>query len=151
MRTVAIPLHGRDGEIRAWALIDESDYDEVAAHSWHLLSSGYAARSIWGEGRNEEIVLMQRSLLGLGRGDKRRAHHRNEDRLDNRRSNLQIVTTSEHSRLHSQFTGVTFFKRTGRWMARTRKREGRYVHLGYFATRDEALRAVAKAEGALCH
>ena len=48
-----IPLRGRDGSIRAYALVDPSDHDRlVEAGSWHLMGSGYAERSARCDGRS---------------------------------------------------------------------------------------------------
>lgn len=64
--------------------------------------------------------------------------HINHDRLDNRLENLRLVTPSENR--HNQtmrtdntsgLTGVSWYKRRGKWLARLRV-NGKGRHLGYF-------------------
>src|SRR4051812_35355099 len=99
-----IPLCRRDGTIRAWAVVDDVDYDEVAAHRWHLSASGYAVRNVrTAEGRFRTVA-MARWLCRLDAGDGRHVDHRNRDRLDNRRCNLRVVTPA-HNRANRKFTG----------------------------------------------
>ena len=70
--------------------------------------------------------------------------HINGTRSDNRWINLREATQSQNlanagRRIDntSGFKGVTWVKQTRRWMAQTTK-AGRHIHLGYFATAEEA-------------
>lgn len=40
-----IPLTGRGGVIRGYAIVDDEDYGSVSLFRWHL-SGGYATRSV---------------------------------------------------------------------------------------------------------
>lgn len=70
--------------------------------------------------------------------------HKDQDKTNNRWANLRPATRSQNmgncgarSNSQSGIRGVRLFKRTGRWVASIRV-SGNDVHLGYFATADEA-------------
>ena len=77
--------------------------------------------------------------------------HLNGDRHDNRAVNLRECNSTINGqnmglspRNSSGTTGVSFFKRDRRWMAYIRA-NGKRVHLGSFATKDEAVIAREEA------
>lgn len=89
-----IPLRRRDGTVRAYALIDTDDEELVlSVGSWSFGASGYATCTIYPAHRD---LRLHRLLLGLDFGDPRQGDHINRDKLDNRRSNLRIVTQREN-------------------------------------------------------
>lgn len=49
-----------------------------------------------------------RKLTGLKKGDKRVVHHKNENRRDNRKSNLKVMTNKKHNLVHKR--GNNFHK-----------------------------------------
>ena len=72
--------------------------------------------------------------------------HRNRDKLDNRRVNLRHLTRAQQqqnvsARGASTVRGVDLIHRTGRWRARGYQ-DGLGVHVGYYATAEEADAAV---------
>lgn len=143
-----IPLRARDGTVRAYALVDDEDYETVSAHRWYLGKNGYVMRG--------RAVYLHRQLLGLAHGDRRQGDHWNLNRLDNRRGNLRICTDGENKQNtrarrtyagrapSSTYRGVSFRKDTGRWKAEVGL-NGKTHSFGCFDTQDEA--AVAAAEG----
>lgn len=153
---IRIPLGGRyrDKPSTAWTIIDFADA-HLMAYKWCLNRQrgdklAYAIRWVpRGDGtyRSER---MSRVILGLERGDPRRADHINGDRLDNRRENLRIVTPQQnaqnmasHRDALSPYRGVSWFAPKGKWMARAYV-NGKSHHLGYFDDDAEA-GAVARA------
>jgi len=73
--------------------------------------------------------------------------HRNRDRLDNRIANLREASNALNalnSGLRNDNTtghrGIYWFPRTAKWMACVFD-NGRQVHLGYFATKEQAIAA----------
>lgn len=140
-----IPVNGREGVI-AFTVVDDTDEAVASAHNWHLLPIGYAVTMVPSEGGKQRSLYLHRLLLGLDFGDKRQADHINRDRLDNRRSNLRVVTHAENSQNRgskpgslSSYRGVTFDLRYGLWRA--------YVcgkTLGRFPTEIEAARVAAR-------
>jgi hypothetical protein len=78
--------------------------------------------------------------------------HKSRDRADNRFDNLRLATQTENNQNKSirsdnasGVTGVSFDDARGRWAARL-KTGGKYLHLGRFATIDDAVAARRAAE-----
>jgi hypothetical protein len=138
-----IPLHDRNGDVIAHAIVDDGDYERVAKHRWGLGSvHGYVVRQRR-EGRSGTVRL-HREVLGLKPGDPE-VDHENGDKLDNRRENLRLVTKSANMQNRhgldgkntSGYRGVSWDRRLCKWRAQTMLR-GRYHHLGYFDTPEQA-------------
>jgi hypothetical protein len=141
---------GRDaGEVAARVLVDEDDWLRFARFRWRL-HDGYAIST--GSRRNpigepERHYFLHRLILGLDHGDKRRADHRNRDRLDCRRANLRIVTQAQNNQNVTAsgavpYRGVCLHTPSGRYFARVTI-DGRTHSLGYHRT---PLEAAAAAE-----
>jgi hypothetical protein len=137
-----IPLYARDGNVVGYSTVDAADAAVLDRWTWRL-TLGYAKRGQMIDGQFRHI-LMHRAILGLTHGDGLEGDHINRDKLDNRRENLRIVTphgqkqnVPSRRNSSSRFRGVSFFKRTGRWIAHVRV-NGKSMHLGYFATELEA-------------
>jgi hypothetical protein len=72
--TVLVPLHGKGGSVRAWAIVDEADAAAVQRYRWFLsgrrransrqLNTHYAKRNATIDGRKRGVYL-HRDLLGL--------------------------------------------------------------------------------------
>jgi hypothetical protein len=80
-----IPLRGRRGVVKAWAVVDRADA-HLAAHRWWINAGGHALARV--DGRDQR---MHRLVLGLRPGDSRLARHIDGDKLNNRRSNLVVA------------------------------------------------------------
>lgn len=141
-----VPLHGRGGVVRDYALVDADMAEAVLARRWFLNHHGYA----WCWGPGKEFMSMHRIVVGLARGDAAHVDHRNHDKLDNRRANLRACTRSLNqqnrsgaaSGSSSRFRGVCWDKRGGRWKAYATL--GRRQHnLGYFDDEREAARVAS--------
>jgi hypothetical protein len=143
---LCVPLRARGGETRGLALVDRCDAAVVMAHWWFLNLDGYAFRSSK-SGHINRKVLMHRELLGLETGDPRHADHINGRRLDNRRSNLRIVTQADNNRLYRRISGVSRFrgvyrrKDCDRWAARATFNYRKFW-LGSFRVEEDAAEAV---------
>ena len=71
-----------------FATVDDEDFEWLNQWPWYAVCRGrglYYAERLG--------ISMHRQILGLKLGDRRRAEHINRDKLDNRRSNLKIVST----------------------------------------------------------
>lgn len=136
-----IPLYARDGSVRAYAAVDDADFEWASQWTWRLHHQGYVSRA--------DSLLMHRVLLGLEKGDPRQGDHKNGIRRDNRRTNLRIATLAQNrqnqrarTRTSSRFRGVTWDADRGLWYAGTQI-DGERHFVGRFADEVEAGRAVA--------
>lgn len=126
------------------ALVDDADFAEVIKFTWYARRGGrsyYAARTGFRDGKRVNIHLHREIFGGVGRLD-----HINGDGLDNRRENLRLASPLENSRncrkrlgCSSQYKGVSFHKKTGRWQARIRVNQ--LIALGLYQTEEAAARA----------
>jgi hypothetical protein len=141
-----IPLRSRDGSIRDWAIIDPENLEWVNQWRWSL-NWGYVIR---GETKTGKMVQfrLHRMVMGLTHEDRGlEVDHINHDRLDNRRSNLRIVTRAGNNQNQpsvrgstSRFRGVSWEQSTRRWVAQAMK-DKRTHKIGRFRDEVEAAKA----------
>ena len=140
--TKTIDIYHR-GEIVAATLVDDADYERLSGYRWYL-NRGYVVR--WESERRDDgsyktiNVLMHRDLTGCPDG--MQVDHINHDRLDNRRSNLRIVTNAQNhqNRRRNPSRGAVHDK--GKWAA-VCKINGVRHRAGRYETREEAAAAAA--------
>ena len=81
------------------AIVDEVDFKRISRWSWCVRFCGhqlpYAARGGYVRGKRYD-VLMHRQIMNLSAGDGKEVDHINRNPLDNRRSNLRLVTRKEN-------------------------------------------------------
>lgn len=134
-----------------FAIVDDNDYEKLNKFNWHY-AGGYARRNKRLPNGKRKIVFMHRELMNTPEGYE--TDHINGDRLDNRRSNLRVVTKHENQRNTkprkgtSQYKGVSYYKskrhKIGYWTARIQV-DGKVKRLGYFKTETEAAKAYNQA------
>jgi hypothetical protein len=84
-----IPLFDKDGEVRAWAVVDADQLPELSQYRWWLSGAGHAVR--WeGPRQTRRCQMMHRQILGLPPGGNPKVVRVNDDKLDNRRRNLRL-------------------------------------------------------------
>jgi hypothetical protein len=86
MSAVRIPLTGSGG----FTLVDAEDAALVAQFAWHRTSQGYALRQQPTRLSLHRFLMEPPADLVVD--------HKNGNRLDNRRANLEVVTASENAR-----------------------------------------------------
>lgn len=129
--------------------VSPEDFGWLSQWNWYALWNGcgkfYAARDAKIGGKRKTI-LMHREILRLrGALD---GEHADGDSLNNRRYNLRPATRSQNHANRkklpkgksSQYRGVSFNKRSGRWTAQI-SIENRKRHLGMFGDEIQAARA----------
>jgi len=134
------------------ALIDDEDAEAVGTHKWSIKDNGcgklYAQRGARDAQGRRTMILLHRAILDPPSGYE--VDHINGDGLDCRRCNLRIATPAENRRNtrpkagSSRFKGVTWHKRTRKWIAQI-SHAGSNRNLGYFTHEDDAARAYDKA------
>ena len=134
-----VPLWGI-GEV----LVDVQDVGKVKMHKWSL-DLGYAKTNI-----NKKTVRMHTIILGVKSYGIKEIDHINRNKLDNRRSNLRLVSRKVNARnkgLYSHntsgYTGVVNVK--GKWVAQI-KVDGRNIRLGTYSKKTDAILSRKKAE-----
>lgn len=137
-----LPKHAH-GVLPSGAHIDDLDRHLLVGRSWHITSTGYVAARI-----DNKITLLHRLITGAAPGFV--VDHINGNPIDNRRSNLRVVSFRENQqnlRLSAQnssgFRGVTFDKARSKWVAQA-KMNGKRVFIGRFGSIEEAAEATHK-------
>ena len=128
------------------ATVDLSAFQKFGGQKWYT-KNGYAARSIPGG-----TVFLHREIMGLGAFESdKTVDHINNDRLDNRRSNLRVVSKGKNSQKKlirsdstSGFKGVSFSTRLNKWQSYICK-DGKQTYLGLHTSKHLAARAYDKA------
>lgn len=134
------------------AIVDDDWYEMLSLVKWAASKRGYARRSSTYNGNNY-CEPMHRVILDAPRSIA--VDHINNNRLDNRRSNLRFSDAKGNNGNQSirvggtsKFKGVHFSPAKNRWIAQI-SRDGRRIHIGTFTSEDEA--AIAYNLAALAH
>jgi len=125
------------------AYVDTADFSLVARLPWYL-SCNYASTG-------QPQILMHHLILDMYDFSTHELHHINENELDNRRSNLKVLTFQQHIMTKpahkdnaSGFKGVTLSRATGRYFARIMI-DGKNNYLGMYKSPEDAARAYDRA------
>lgn len=135
-----VPLLNRRRETVGYALVDCDDLPLLGSAPWHLDSTGYAARG-------KPARRLHRLLMQPSEGFE--VDHINGNKLDNRRSNLRLVTHAENTQNHrsrggqSQHRGVYQDRRDGAWYGQVKHNGVRYS-TGRFPTEEQAAVEVSR-------
>jgi len=138
------------------ALIDDEDFDKISKYKWTEHKEGtkqksYAISSVRDESGKYKQIRMHRLVLGIS-DPKLKIDHANGKTLDNTKSNIRVASNSQNgsnldalvSTNTSGFRGVGLAsgkaRRVKPWCAKIRV-NGKLVHLGYFASAQEAAKA----------
>lgn len=126
------------------ALVDEADFVRLGHLPWTWDGRYVRRRGDVG------TVYLHREILGLARGEAGRGDHFDGDHLNNRRSNLRVVTDQGNGEnksgwrgASSAHRGVSWDKRKGSWRAQVTLR-GVNHWLGNFEDEGEAARAASE-------
>lgn len=118
-------------------LVDDDDYEYLSKYRW--FPSKRPNGRIYAKSRFDFMhrAVMRKELVDSDIPNPY-VDHINHNCLDNRKSNLRIVSNSRNQRNRQvEPKGVTFHKGTKKWLARISV-DGVRHHLGYFNTREEA-------------
>lgn len=126
------------------AIVDEYDYPLVSAFKWNARPSRktHYARSMSSRDAGSKTLIMHRLIIGAGPGDI--VDHIDRNGLNNRRSNLRIVSHG-HNSANAVFSNKYGFRgvgfdpkcRTKPWQAKA-KFNGKSITFGHFQTKEEA-------------
>ena len=143
-RSVLLPMSG-GGD--TFTIVDEVDLPRLQDKVWRLHPGGYAVRDVNG-GKTKTLQYLHHLVLPPKGGLV--IDHINGQRLDNRRSNLRLVTVSENNAnsvdrpRRSGYRGVYWHGQANKWVAQISV-HGTLQHLGLFTDAHEAARAYDRA------
>jgi hypothetical protein len=133
-----IPLTGRHGQGK-FMVVDDQDFAQLNNFKWHVSATGYARTC-----RAGKHILAHHLVRQPGAGLV--IDHVNQNKLDNRRSNLRVATRGQNNtnRPWRSKTGYRGVERSDckkkLWSARIRKGDTRY-YLGTFDSPIQAAKA----------
>ena len=136
-----IVIYDKHGNEKARVMIDLEYVDIVKQYKWHL-THGYV--------NNNKVGRLHRFLMNPP--EDMVVDHINRNPLDNRICNLRICTqhdnclnkTARYDNI-SGVIGVVWDKKNKKWRAQIRV-NGKYIHLGRYNTKEEAIEARRQAE-----
>lgn len=128
-----IELSGKRGKGHR-TLVDEDIYKKYGHLKWYLSDTGYVVRRTI-----EGTIRLHRLVAETPEG--KFTDHRNHDKLDNRRSNLRVVSHQENMSNYKGAKGYTWDKSKQKWLVRYRG-----TFYGRYGTESEAQRAYQLAK-----
>lgn len=134
------------------ALVDDEDFEYLNQWKW-LMGDMYAARTIMkvkADGSKLKTTqLMHKLLIDVPNG--MYVDHINQNKLDNRKSNLRVCTFSENQRNRGKqlnnktgYKGVSYKTKNKKFVAQI-KVEKKQIHIGLFNCPVEAAKAYNQA------
>lgn len=145
MKKISLP----DGTV---AIVSDVDYEYLSQYSWSKDTNGYARCSVrhvttYGQ---KTMSMHRMVMFHLEDIKLKQVDHINGNILDNRRENLRVCTAKQNARnngrtkrLHSQYKGVTWHKKSGKWQAQIML-DGKNKHIGLHSDELEAAKAYDK-------
>jgi hypothetical protein len=95
-------LSGKSG-LGKWSIVDTDLYEELSKYRWYIDRTGYVKRNARKSDETKRKVIYLHSLL-MNTPKGMVVDHINHNPLDNRRSNLQVVTNFENMQNHRRIT-----------------------------------------------
>lgn len=151
-----VPLRDRAGKVVASSIVDSVDLPDLQRHTWRLqqnLTRGRIVKQYAYAQINGRRIFLHRLLLSSP--ENREVDHIDSDGLNNRRSNLRLVTTAQQMQnkksYHgstSRYRGVHWSKQRGKWRAEIRL-NGKNTFLGHFDDEETAALAASAARQSL--
>ena len=137
-----ILLYNKKREKIAETIVDEKDYYKLIQFKWRLHKSGY----VLGKIENKDVYLHRHIMKYYG---KKYIDHINNNKLDNKKENLRIVTPQQNSMnktisdksfTSSKYLGVNWHKGMNKWESKLTI-NGNIIRLGYFDNEIDAAKA----------
>lgn len=121
-------------------IIDENMFYDIIQYSWRITSNGYVQGGV-----NGKTIKLARYIMEYN--GELYVDHKNNNKLDNRKSNLEIVDPLQNSRNKSanknstsQYVGVSLIQSSKRWLASIHVNNNS-LHLGSFEKEIDAAKA----------
>ncbi len=133
-----------------FAIVDDKDYERLNKHKWcaqwNKYTQSFYAKRAKQENCKSYTISMAREVLGLFRGDKRESDHINHITLDNKTSNLRIVTHQQNTlNRKNPARGYYWHKAAKKYLAQIIV-DDKCIYLGLFCTSEKAHIAYLQAK-----
>ena len=144
--SIKVPLHDKQREIAAYALVSPEDFENVNKYTWSRrvvkkTNKIYAVG--WVNVNGKKIYLDMHHFINGKPPKGMKTDHKNRVTLDNTRDNLHNVTNSQNGqnadRKGRSTKGISYNKRTKKWSAMSQRH-----NLGSYTTKEEAMLAYDK-------
>lgn len=126
-------------------MVDDEDFEALSRYKWFAQWNGtdYRAKRMSRHNGRRIQIQMYNQIMKPAKGFE--VDHINRDTLDNRKSNLRIVTRSQNQKNKgiqknnkTGMTGVYWVEKTKRWLVRM-KIEGKNTYFGSFVDKQDAI------------
>ncbi|WP_182006271.1 HNH endonuclease [Priestia aryabhattai] len=128
---------------KARAIVDLDDVERCKTYKWSLRTDGYVSTKIMNKG-----LKLHRFIMNTPKG--KHTDHKDRDRLNNRKSNLEICTQSKNNKNKGSYsnnkTGKSGVSVNGNKYQADIKYEGVSHYLGLFDNLNDAIKAREMAE-----
>lgn len=137
-------LYDKLGNVIAVTKFDREFLSMVKPFKWGLAAEHglfYARTGVNKKQYNKTVLKLHQLILPCKKP--LMIDHKNNNGLDNRKSNLRIVTNqgnAENRKDNKNHIGVTWYKRLNKWQSRVTVNKKR-IYLGVFRTKKEAVKA----------
>ena len=113
--------------------VEEDISESISAFTWKIDKDGYVCRITTVNGRRGVKIYLHRVVAGESMADT--IDHIDNNKKNNTRKNLRFATNGMNrikTRGSSQFKGVTWNKKCGKWQAQIKIHGGKNVYIGLF-------------------
>lgn len=148
-----IPVY-KYGEIVDYALVDDSDYEELSQIKW-VWNKGYAYKRANKAERAKygTTAIYMHRLIMKPKTSRQFVDHIDCNKLNNTRENLRFASDSQNKlnqrkkqgNYTSQFKGVYYCRRSKKWIAQIHIEKGKQIKLGFFDDEMSAAKAYNEA------
>ena len=138
---------------RNYFYFDLEDYKKIKKYCWCFNNNGYLISNLWDSNKKKNYkLLLHKIILDISKTKKIHIDHIHHNKFDNRKKELRICTPQQNGQNcvisknnTSGVKGVSYNKRAKKWISYIRY-DNSTLHLGYFDTFEEAVKARKEAE-----
>ena len=149
IETITLTIRKRNGEIH-YVIFDYDDYDIIKTRVGKICIGNHGYACGYDKNNNMRQILLHRLILEDRLTQDTEIDHKNNNPLDNRRTNLRLCSSQENKRNRkkfnncSRFKGVYHHKATGKWQAQYTLNSRTY-YIGLYDNDEDAGRAYDNA------